>query len=151
MGFLRAGVDKSALPSTNEAERWLGRFEKGYESGGSAESWQPPLRASCRSLVAQSRRVMMGICACNVEMGLAALKAWVSDLGLPKGKLFGMDVNGVPTPPKGLVFIKYNSDDGDAIISDYDGNYRGVILTTELTNGGFRQFGHLPLGLYEGY
>lgn len=152
LGFVRSGVDISTLPSSDEADRWLDRFEKGYETGGAnAALWQKPLRASCRSQAARARRVLMGFCASNVDMGLNALKAWVTDLGLPRGRLFGLDKDGVPIPPpKGPVYIKYSSDNGDAEISSYSGRYRGVVFTPQLTDGKFRQFGHLPLALLSG-
>ena len=69
---------------------------------------------------------MMGICAPDAASGLAALRAWVADLGLPRGKLHGMDVDGVPAePPEGPVFLKYNSDSGDAFLSGYGGSTGG--------------------------
>ena len=91
---------------------------------------------------------MMGICAPDAASGLEALRAWVADLGLPRGKLHGMDVDGVPAePPEGPVFLKYNSDSGDAFLSGYGGEYRGVLFTPELGDGAFRQYGYLPLEL----
>ena len=55
------------------------------------------------ALAAASSRVMMGICAPDAASGLEALRAWVADLGLPRGK-YGMDVDGVPAePPEGRV------------------------------------------------
>ncbi|ABO98549.1 predicted protein [Ostreococcus lucimarinus CCE9901] len=89
---------------------------------------------------------MLGICAASAEEGLAALKTWTAELGLPKGKLHGMDKDGIPVdPPKGAVFIKYNSLSGDAYISGYGGTFRGVLFTPELDDGAFRQYGYLPL------
>ena len=98
-----------------------------------------------------SSRVMMGICAPDADEGLVALKAWTADLDLPKGKLHGLDVDGVrQEPPSGPVFIKYNSDSGDAFLSGYGGDYRGVLFTPELGDGAFRQYGYLPLDLPKG-
>jgi hypothetical protein len=102
-------------------------------------------------LAARSSRVLIGICAPNAEKGIRTLQAWVADLGLPKGKLFGMDIEGTAIePPQGAVYIKYNSDSGDAFINAYAGSYRGVLFTPDLMDGNFRQFGHLPLGLIDG-
>ena len=36
------------------------------------------------ALAAASSRIMMGICAPDAEAGVASLKAWVTDLGMPK-------------------------------------------------------------------
>lgn len=123
------------------------------------------LLASCQSLAANSPHTMMGILAPNVNQGIAALKEWTSELDLPRGKLFGMDVDGKPVPPpKGPVFIKYNSQHGSAHVSRDRGNFCGVLLTTsaklphadkspihtpELKDGSFNQFGYLPLKLVE--
>jgi hypothetical protein len=88
----------------------------------------------------------MGILAPDVHSGITALKAWTSDLKLPRGKLFGMDADGkVTSPPDGSVYIKYNSDHGNAHISSYRGSFRGVLFTPELVDGSFHQFGYLPL------
>ena len=48
------------------------------------------------------------------------------------------------------MFIKYNSDSGDAFLSGYGGEYRGVLFTPELGDGAFRQYGYLPLDLPKG-
>lgn len=91
---------------------------------------------------------MIGICAPNVTSGLDALKLWLADLGLPKNKLYGMDVDGKPAQaPEGAVFIKYNSDSGNADLSGYAFQSRGVLFTPELADGVFRQYAYLPLDL----
>ena len=54
---------------------------------------------------------MLGICAEDAGAGIAALKAWVSALKLPRGLLHGADEGGVPIDMDtfGPVYIKYNS------------------------------------------
>ena len=47
------------------------------------------------------------------------------------------------------MFIKYNSASGDAFASGYGGEARGVLFTPGLPDGAFRQYGYLPLGLFE--
>ena len=105
---------------------------------------------------------MLGLCAASSDEGLAALKAWTARLGLPRKLLHGMDRDGVPTPVLGCVrhaanvgswpalsaqawptirrpvFIKYNSASGDAFISGYGGEARGVLFTPALADGEFR-------------
>ena len=156
-GFVAPGADAASFPARGDAERLLARFDRDQRLGalpdaatpeGSPSCAYPPLRAATRALAAASSRVMMGICAPDAASGLAALRAWVADLGLPRGKLHGMDVDGVPAePPEGPVFLKYNSDSGDAFLSGYGGEYRGVLFTPELGDGAFRQYGYLPLEL----
>ena len=61
--------------------------------------------------------------------------------------LHGMDLNGKPVDVVGAVFVKYNSASGDAFLSGYAGDYRGVLYTPLLVDGDFRQYGYLPLDL----
>jgi len=160
VGFVADGVDPASLPAKGDADRLLMRFDRDQRRGelpdestpeGSPQCTHPPLRASCRALASASSRVMMGICAPDAVGGIAALKAWTGDLGLPRGKLHGLDVDGEPVdPPEGPVFVKYNSDSGDAFLSGYGGEYRGVLFTPELGDGAFRQYGYLPLDLPAG-
>jgi len=156
-GFIATGVAAADLPAKSDADRLLLRFDRDQRKGvipeegtpeGSPQCTHPPLRASCRSLAALSSRVMIGICAPDAAGGVAALKAWTGDLGLPRGMLHGLDVDGKAVePPAGPVFIKYNSDSGDAFLSGYGGDYRGVLFTPEVGDGAFRQYGYLPLEL----
>uniref|UniRef100_A0A6S9JC07 Uncharacterized protein n=1 Tax=Heterosigma akashiwo TaxID=2829 RepID=A0A6S9JC07_HETAK len=115
-------------------------------------------------------RVMLGFVAGSIDDGLTALKSWVGTMKLPRGRLHGMDIDGVPNPPKGPVYIKYSSGEvltftdlrqrgmslmdvwkpGDAVVDEYAGEYRGVYLNVELEDKEFRQFGVLPLGLFGG-
>lgn len=159
-GFRASSTEPSSLPTKADADRLLARFDRDQRRGelpdetceeGSPRCTHPPLRQSVRALAAASSRVMLGICAPDAAGGLAALKAWVTDLGLPRGKLHGLDIDGVEQPPpEGPVFLKYNSDSGDAFLSGYGGEFRGVLFTPELGDGAFRQYGYLPLDLPAG-
>ena len=84
----------------------------------SANAWaaeQPPapLGEAVRALLAAAKpgdgRIMLGFCADDAASGVAALKAWVTSLGLPKGTLHGMDRDGVPLDMStfGSVYIKW--------------------------------------------
>ena len=159
-GFRASSTEPSSLPTKADADRLLARFDRDQRRGelpdetceeGSPRCTHPPLRQSVRALAAASSRVMLGICAPDAAGGLAALKAWVTDLGLPRGKLHGLDIDGVEQPPpEGPVFLKYNSDSGDAFLSGYGGEFRGVLFTPGLGDGAFRQYGYLPLDLPAG-
>jgi len=37
---------------------------------------------------------------------------------------------------------------GDAVLDSYDGDFRGIYLTVELSDGLFRQYGLLPTDLF---
>jgi hypothetical protein len=84
--------------------------------------------------------------------------------------LHGMDIDGTPIPVEelGSVYIKYSTGGamtyseirrsrrgfdalwrpGDALLETYDGDFRGVYLNVELSDGVFRQFGLLPTDLF---
>lgn len=126
--------------------------------------------ASERSVDSSKGRVMMGFCAENAPEALGGLRCWVTALGLPRGMLHGMDVDGVPIAPEelGSVYVKFSTGGamtfsemrksglgfdslwrpGDALLEPYDGDFRGVYLNVELSDGVFRQFGVLPTDLF---
>ena len=97
---------------------------------------------------------MLGICADDAASGVQALKRWVEGLRLPKGRLHGMDRDGVPLDMAGFgpVYIKYNSGSssnaGDAMLNGYGGSFRGVYFSPALPDGEFRQYAVLPLSLF---
>jgi len=155
VGFVKSGVDVTKLPSTRDSDAILKRFDETQRREGTEAAVtaceRPAMEQSTRALASRASRVMLGICAPSAEDGLASLKTWTAELGLPKGKLHGMDRDGVPVdPPKGAVFIKYNSLSGDAYISGYGGTFRGVLFTPELEDAAFRQYGYLPLDVLTG-
>lgn len=100
---------------------------------------------------------MLGICADDAPSGVAALKAWVAGLGLPRGLLHGMDSGGAALDMRsfGAVYIKYNSQPterdgaGTAVLSGYGGDFRGVYFNVDLADGQFRQYAVLPPGLFD--
>jgi Domain of unknown function (DUF1824) len=176
-----------AVDSVEEASRILSEWDRFYNAEStsstsfvdeSKESWSknqiqrmkeqlPAAVILLNNKATQDRledsvngRCMLGICASSTQEGVAALKSWVTKLGLPRGLLHGMDTDGVPLEIDGGVYIKYNSGGvysfaeirksglgfdalwkpGDALLEPYDGNYRGVYFQVELTDGEFRQY-----------
>mmetsp|Transcript_14077 Transcript_14077/g.19553 ORF Transcript_14077/g.19553 Transcript_14077/m.19553 type:complete len:219 (+) Transcript_14077:53-709(+) len=95
--------------------------------------------------------MVVGFCAEDANAGVNELKGWVSALSLKRGRLHGMDIDGVPRDMSdfGPVYIRYVSTSGDAYLSGYDGNYRGAYFTPQLSDGEFRQYGVLPIGLWK--
>ena len=97
-----------------------------------ADADKPPLTEAVHALraAAASRdgRIMLGICADDAAAGVAALKAWVGALGLPRGVLHGMDRDGVPLDMSsfGGVYVKYNSQSNGACSQPRPGAARGM-------------------------
>ena len=57
-----------------------------------------------------------------------ALRSWADGLGLPRGTLFGADVDGEPTVPDRPSFIKYHSAQADAAVACLPGPESDVAL-----------------------
>ena len=158
--FVKKSVDVSKLPSLRDADVVLRRFDdeqrKRVSSSSSSSTTttmtcaERSLGNAVRTLSYNSETVMFGICAQTGREGIDALKIWTEELNLPKGKLHGLDTDGIPKPiPSEAVFIKYNSLSGDAFCSEYHGEFRGVLFTPVLNDGVFRQFGYLDLSLFD--
>ncbi len=158
--FVKSTVDVSRLPSLRDADVTLRRFDdearkrlsssSSSSSSSSASCAERSLGNAVRALSYNAETIMFGICAQTGHEGIDALKVWTEELNLPKGKLHGLDTDGVPKPiPEGPVFIKYNSLSGDAFCSEYHGEFRGVLFTPVLNDGVFRQFGYLDLSLLD--
>ena len=156
--FVKKSVDVSKLPSLRDADVVLRRFDdeqrKRVSSSSSTTTTttcaERSLGNAVRTLSYNSETVMFGICAQTGREGIDALKIWTEELNLPKGKLHGLDTDGIPKPiPSEAVFIKYNSLSGDAFCSEYHGEFRGVLFTPILNDGVFRQFGYLDLSLFD--
>lgn len=114
-------------------------------------------------------RIQLGICAGDTGEAIQTLKQWVAGLQVPKGLLHGLDIDGVPVEIMGAVYTKYSTGGarsfadvresgrgfdslwkpGDALLETYDGDFRGVYYNVELQDGEFRQYGVLPLNLFE--
>ncbi|KAL3904211.1 MAG: hypothetical protein SGPRY_011374, partial [Prymnesium sp.] len=153
------------LSAFDESYRAAAAAEGAEGMGGaiSANAWaasvpKRPLLEAVRTLCAEAERrdgsVILGICADDAASGVAALKAWVSGLNLPRGVLHGMDKDGVPLDMSsfGAVYIKYNSHStgvnapGSATLSGYGGDFRGVYYQPEIDPDAFHQCAHASGG-----
>lgn len=160
-GFLAPSEDRATVLSlpASQADALLRRFDAASLAAQRARlpAAPPPppdctpraLRAAAVSLAARSGAVMLGLCCDDDSSAVAALKSWTAGLGLPRGMLHGLDAGGVRITLNGPVFVKYNSSTGDATVSGYDGDARGVLFTPSLPDGVFRQYGYLPATLFE--
>jgi hypothetical protein len=160
--YVNEKVDIFTLPTLRESDTVLKRFDDEQRSRMKLEVRAVNRRPShdndnnkklgecVRALSYYAERIMFGICAESGAKGIEALKLWTEELNLPKGKLHGLDDNGHPKPiPTNSVFIKYNSLSGDAFCSEYLGEFRGVLFTPEINDGVFRQYGYLPIELFD--
>lgn len=156
----KTGADKTASDEDGilpDLQKQLPEAILFLNSAATAERTQDSTKGRC----------MLGICGKSPEEAIAALKAWVTALELPRGLLHGMDKDGVPLQLEGGVYIKYNSGGvttfsdikksglgfdalwkpGDALLEPYDGDYHGVYFQVELEDGEFRQY-FVPLDTF---
>lgn len=124
------------------------------------------LRAALQAvLTGGCNRLALGICAPTATEGYSVLQRWATALDLPRGVVHGMDKEGVPIEVPGAVYIKYNSGTktfadvranggiawkpGDAFLSGYDGDYRGVgVVPHRPDDDAPNQYAYLPLDLF---
>jgi len=141
--------DREQILSSAKAEG----LAKGKASNEFSANWtdNTGLWNSIERLTGEATSLVFGICAGSAEEGLEELKGLVGTLAVKRGRLHGMDTDGVPRDMRefGPVFIRYVSASGDAYLSGYDGTYRGIYFTPTLPDGEFRQYGVLPLGLWK--
>lgn len=162
-GTIQLATARSLLSAYDQGHR-RAAAEGGEGMGGaiSANKWaasadREALAAAMQTVSSHAERVMLGFCADDVDSGVRALKSWVGALSLPRGRLHGMDADGVPLDMStfGSCYIKYNSlptagdPPGSALLSGYDGDFRGVYFSPDLGEDfEFAQYGVLPLDVF---
>jgi len=144
-----SAFDKAQVAASQSVEG----LERGTVATRYGNAWEgrSSLWEAVTKLANASDSIVIGFCASDANEGVSELKGWVSSLKLNRGRLHGMDDDGKARDMSdfGPVYIRYVSSSGDAYLSGYDGNYRGVYFTPNLSDGEFRQYGVLPLGLYQ--
>lgn len=112
------------------------------------------LRSAVQSVRSVSSEISLGIMCETGSLAIQTLKAWVQGLNLSHGELHCVSDAGASIPAISLqespVYIKYNSSDPhNAYMKPYKSEgFIGVIFQPVLADGEFRQFGDLPLKLY---
>lgn len=154
---------------TSHSRYWSSLPESDVRSVAHATSSLASRAAYEREVLRTGGRVQLGICAGDVSEAIRTLKQWVGGLRLPKGLLHGLDVDGVPVEILGPIYVKYSTGGamtfsemreskrgfdslwrpGDAVLETYDGDFRGVYFNAELQDDVFRQYGVLPLDLFD--
>lgn len=113
------------------------------------------LRNATIEVSSAAKEIIISIMAENCDRALTVLRSWVIGLGLKKGVLRAMNDDSIEVDIGDLqssnsaVYVKYNSsDNGDAYMKPYNGDYRGVIFQPLLDDLAFRQYGNLPLATF---
>ena len=146
--------DKLALTSPGDP---MMAFEEYYEEHMQA------LSDAVKTLNRHSSSIMLGVMGDHAEEAVDALRSWQRQLNLPQPPLQVL----VETPTgEGLsdplcdsvakaaekttpAYLKYNSRNEFNMLKPHEGPFRGVIITANLHEGSVRQFGGLPLVLFD--
>ncbi len=93
----------------------------------------------------QADSINIGICASNLQEGFDTLNTYLKGLDYPVS--FEMSATQSKTNP---VYIKFNGEKMFHTVSQYSGEYRGVLITIfAYTNEEIMgTYGHLPLDLF---
>jgi Domain of unknown function (DUF1824) len=138
------------LPETNlsmtipEADQALRKLQ---DLGVAASAEQRAAICQCLQVLTKASDYhMIGICAENQTVGLAALQSYA--------KYFGYDVMAdlVAALPviNGSVYLKFNPRSNRLYIDTYQGDYRGGLVSfqSDLADGYNGTHGHFPLDLF---
>ncbi len=134
------------FPDRDSAEQFLKRFvcSTGEEALNSEE--QEQTRAALLLLIGESDYQTLGVCADGRAEAIAALERFLPGLGHTDASL---DSSGLPDL-SGPVFLKYNTRNRSGYLSEYEGRYRGVLVTcqSDFADGVCGTYGHFPLDLF---
>lgn len=120
-----------------EAAQLLKRYDAARGVGdGDGDEDAASLSEATRALSAASPEVRLGIAAGTQAEAIAALKEWVEALELPRGPLYGADVDGEPVEVPGPIFLKYASGTTEARLRhDADDRTEAGVLFYPLLDG----------------
>lgn len=121
------------------------------------------LEQAVRVLTAHSSSIMLGIMGDDSEEAVGALRSWQTALDLPQAPLRVLDEAGeglldaaasdpaaiAGMPRSAPAYLKFNSASQLNMLKLHEGPFRGVIVTAHLHEGTVRQFGGLPLALFD--
>lgn len=121
-------------------------------SSGVQQVWSG-IKMSSKTIVSTSNEVVLGLKAETGEEAIAALRNWVSSLGLQRGILRAYNEIGDEVSYDTFLdqpaYIKFNStDSGNAYMKSYEGDQMGVIFQF-MWQGEFYQMGDFPLTLFD--
>jgi hypothetical protein len=87
----------------------------------------------------------LGICADNLESGLESLKNYLQVLG------YQLPLPAIEQTTTGPVYIKFNTKKQNFYLDDYEGDYRGVLISYQGDDQEVMgTYGYFPLDLFGG-
>lgn len=127
-----------------DAKKCLAAFSciepKQIESETEKQQLQAALRLFCDLADWEN----LGVCATNAEEGFTALAQYLTALGYDFDR-DKVDLEACPAP----IYIKYNGQKQSYLTDDYEGKYRGVLVSFQAEDDRVcGTYGHLPLDLF---
>lgn len=103
---------------------------RAYDRDPASDVEDVALRDAVLGAAAGAADVRLGVAAATQDAAVNALREWVGALSLPRGPLYGADVDGEPIDVPGPIFIKYASACGTARLrhDDDDRTTPGVLF-----------------------
>ncbi|AUC60788.1 DUF1824 domain protein of unknown function [Cyanobacterium sp. HL-69] len=103
------------------------------------------LQKSLLLIVAEADYFNLGICASSYDEGFSALGSYLRAFD------YEFDISRDEVDNDVPIYIKFNGEKLSKIVSEYSGNYRGVLVTIfcETNESILGTYGHLPLFLFD--
>ncbi|MBE9221400.1 DUF1824 family protein [Cyanobacterium stanieri LEGE 03274] len=111
-----------------------------------SETEKVELQKSLLLIIHEADYCNLGICASSYDEGFSALQSYLKAFGyvLDISRRHGVDGD----EP---IYIKFNGEKLSHMVSDYSGEYRGVLITifSDVNDSILGTYGHLPLSLFD--
>jgi len=129
----------------NQALEILKQYSCAEPKTPNSEAEKQKLSEAVKLIAHQSDSINIGVCASNLQEGFEALNTYLKGLDYPV--TFEMSTTQSKIDP---VYIKFNGEKMSHIVSEYSGEYRGVLITVFAYSNEqiMGTYGHLPLNLF---
>ncbi|MGY6530695.1 MAG: DUF1824 family protein [Cyanobacterium sp.] len=103
------------------------------------------LQKSLLLVVAEADYFNLGICSSSYDEGFSGLNSYLRAFG------YELDISRDETDGNAPTYIKFNGERLSKIVSEYTGDYRGVLVTifSDVNESILGTYGHLPLFLFD--
>ncbi|AFZ48558.1 protein of unknown function DUF1824 [Cyanobacterium stanieri PCC 7202] len=110
-----------------------------------SETEKIELQKSLLSVIHEADYCNVGICASSYDEGFSALQNYL------KAFDYVLDISRHEVDGDEPIYIKFNGEKLSHTVSDYSGEYRGVLITifSDVNDSILGTYGHLPLSLFD--
>ncbi|WP_069790591.1 DUF1824 family protein [Cyanobacterium sp. IPPAS B-1200] len=110
-----------------------------------SEEKKVELQKSLLLIVAKADYFNLGVCASSYDEGFSALNSYLRAFD------YVLDLSRDKVDSDVPIYIKFNGERLSKMVSDYSGDYRGVLITIfcDTDESILGTYGHLPLSLFD--